>query len=153
LQYQKEKERSFMRFGFSGSRSLSKNFTPLVASVLASLPEDAEVLVGNAKGLDELVRSLCPAAKVFYPAFPGRGGLAARSAALVKACDVLFVFVSSPCPEGVQPSRSFSGKGSGSWGSAALAAGLGKKLKVFWCADSKPVFPAWVGEIQNQINF
>lgn len=131
-----------MRVGFSGSRSLPSSFLPLVAKVLSSLPEGAEVLVGDAKGLDSLVRSLCPQARVFSPRFPRRGGFAARSAELVRESDILFV--SSPCPDGVRPSRSFRGCGSGSWGSAALAAGLGKPVQVFWCGEGQAVFPSWL---------
>lgn len=142
-----------MRVGFSGSRALAESWRPLVASVLASLPVGAEVLVGDAKGLDAFVRELCPSARVFSPLFAGRGALAARSAAMVKEVDVLFVFVSSPCPAGVKPSRSFRGCGSGSWGSAALAAGLGKPVRVFWCGSGPAVLPAWAAAHQNTIQF
>lgn len=75
------------------------------------------------------------------PAVPLAGRLASRSAALVSAVAVSgagrgFVgFVSSTCPVGLVPSASpsvcFSGHGSGSWGSLALAAGLGLPIVVF----------------------
>ncbi len=75
------------------------------------------------------------------PAVPFAGRLASRSAALVSAVAASGVgrgfvgFVSSPCPAGLGPSFSpsacFSGPGSGSWGSLALAIGLGLPVVVF----------------------
>jgi len=147
-----------MRFGFSGSRSLPASFSALVSSVVSGLPAGAPAGVGDARGADELVRAACPAAVVFSPSFAGRGGFAARSAALVRwvaaggAGSCFFVFVSSPCPPEVRPSRSFRGCGSGSWGSAALAFGLGLPVRVFWCGPGPaPAFPAWAESFQENL--
>lgn len=80
---------------------------------------------------------------------PLRARLAARSAALVSAVAAsggsLVVFAGGPCPAGVVPSRAWPGGGSGSWASAALAAGLAVPLSVFWCAAGPAVLPAWPG--------
>ena len=76
------------------------------------------------------------------PAVPLVGRLAGRSAALVSAVAAssgpgcgLVAFVSSKCPPHLRPSRSpavaFSGHGSGSWGSLALAVGLSLPVVVF----------------------
>lgn len=75
------------------------------------------------------------------PSIPLAGRLASRSAALVATVAASgegrgFVgFVSSPCPSGLVPSSSplacFSGAGSGSWASLALASGLGLPVVVF----------------------
>ena len=75
------------------------------------------------------------------PAVPLSGRLAGRSVALVSAMAASgsgrgFVgFVSSPCLPGLVPSAfvsvCFSGHGSGSWASLALAAGLGLPVVVF----------------------
>jgi len=138
-----------MRCGFSGSRRLRS--APFLPGLLASLPEAAEKGVGDAEGFDALVRALCPEALEFRPRFAGRGAFAARSAELVRwvaeggegSC--FFVAVDRECPVGVRPSRSFAGKGSGSWGSAAYARGRGLRVFVFWCGEgSAPAFPAWV---------
>ena len=77
---------------------------------------------------------------------------ARRSSALVSAVAASgpgagFVgLVSSPCPAGLLPSasssRCFAGFGSGSWASAALAAGLGLPVVVFWFGPGAPVLPA-----------
>jgi hypothetical protein len=46
-------------------------------------------------------------------------------------------------PPGVVPSRSFCGGGSGSWGSAALALGTGRRVLLWLSAGASP--PAWTG--------
>lgn len=124
---------SFPAFGFSGSRSI----VPAVCGVLAArVPAGASVFVGCAGGVDEFFRSAFPGAVVFSPSFAGRGGFAARSAACVQAVGAaggLWVsFPSGPCPVGLVPcSRWAPAGGSGSWGSLALAVGLGVPSLVF----------------------
>ncbi len=128
--------------GFSGSRSLSASaggvVGPLVASVAASGRGEA---VGCASGLDQLVRLACPSAVVFRAASRRPAALVARSVSLVRAVAAsgsgcgLVVFPGCACPAGLLPSsvpsRCFCGLGSGSWASAALAAGLGVPVVVF----------------------
>lgn len=128
--------------GFSGSRSLpasaGRSVSALVASVLAS---GRGVAVGCAPGLDSLVRSACPSAVVFRVAGSDRGAFAARSVACVRAVAASgsgagwVSFPGALCPDGLVPSSTqsacFCGLGSGSWASAALAAGLGVPLVVF----------------------
>ena len=75
------------------------------------------------------------------PGVPLAGRLAGRSVALVlvvagSGAGRGFVgFVTSPCPSGLvssaSPSACFSGHGSGSWGSLALASGCGLPVVVF----------------------
>jgi hypothetical protein len=89
------------------------------------------------------------------PAVPLAGRLASRSSALVSAVAASgagrgFVgFVSSPCPAGLgplsSPSACFSGSGSGSWASFALAAGLGLPVVVFPVGLPASALPAWAG--------
>lgn len=89
------------------------------------------------------------------PAVPLAGRLAGRSAALVSAIASsgpgagLVGFVSFPCPPDVlpssSPSRCFSGAGSGSWASLALAAGLGVPIVVFPVGLPASALPAWAG--------
>lgn len=130
--------------GFSGSRSLpasaGRPVSALVASVLAS---GRGVAVGCAPGLDSLVQSACPSAEVFRVSSfgSGRGAFAARSVACVRAVAASgsgagwVSFPGALCPGGLVPSSvqsaCFCGLGSGSWASAALAAGLGIPLVVF----------------------
>ncbi len=125
--------------GFSGSRAPSVASVRALRSVLPTLPSDVSVVVGCASGIDAVVRAACPGARVFRAAGFGRGALAARSVACVRAVAVAGgLWVSLPdtaCPAGLRPSSSpsacFAGYGSGSWASLALALGLGARCCVF----------------------
>lgn len=144
--------------GFSGSRRLPPPFAPVVSGVVASvLAGGRSVAVGCAAGADAFVRAAAPSAAVFSAsAFgSGRSAFARRSVALVRAVSVggpgsgLVVFPAAPCPAGLVPSaRSsacFCGLGSGSWASAAFAAGLGLPVLVFPCGFSAlPPWGTWV---------
>lgn len=131
--------------GFSGARRPSAPTVAAVRRALAHLSEAARVMVGCADGVDALVRAAIPAARlrVFSVAAggfgSGRGALAARSIACVRAvavADGLWVsFPDVACPAGLRPSSSaaacFAGYGSGSWASLALAIGWQTRALVF----------------------
>lgn len=156
----------FSAFGFSGSRSLSGvlPFTAL-SSAVAAVPAGSRVFVGCAPGVDAYVRQCFPSAEVFSVASgrwgSGRGAFAARSIACVRACSAaggLWVsFPGSVCPVGLFPSasssRCFSGRGSGSWSSAAFALGSGVACLVFapagvpsgWGLSPVPGCAGWFG--------
>ena len=134
--------------GFSGSRSV---VPPVLSSVLPLVPSSAAVLVGCARGVDAAVRSSLSArcrVRVFRASSfgSGRASFARRSAALVRslsACrGVLVCFPGRACPAGVRPSSVFRGFGSGSWGSAALAVGLGVRV-CLWLPSGLSVPAAW----------
>ena len=143
--------------GFSGGRRLSPAFRPLVSGVVAKvLAAGRGVAVGCAAGADGFVRGAAPAAVVFSVAAfgSGRSAFARRSAALVRSVAAggpgsgLVAFPAAPCPPGLVPSASvsacFCGLGSGSWASAAFAAGLGLPVVVFPCGFSAlPPWGAW----------
>lgn len=138
---------------FSGSRSLPVSAAPLVAAVVRSvLAAGRSVAVGCAAGADRYVRSAAPAAAVFRAADRSPAALAARSAACVRSAmgsgpGAGFVcFPSSPCPVGLSPAPRWpSGFGSGTWASAALAAGLGLPVVVFGEASWLPAaWGSWV---------
>ncbi len=145
--------------GFSGSRSPSPAAVSALRSVFSSVRSGGvRVCVGCASGVDRLVRSAfagSPSLLVFSassPRFGGGGGfraaLARRSAACVRSVarggrGLLVVVPSGACPSGVRPSPRFRGCGSGSWGSAALAAGLGRRVVVWLPSGVAP--PAWSG--------
>jgi hypothetical protein len=126
---------------FSGSRSVVPS---VLAPVLALVSPRAFVAVGCASGVDAAVRSGLEGACVFraasFSASSWSARLALRSAAVVRAGSgrspsLVVVFPSSVCPRGLAPSpvvsACFAGFGSGSWASAAFAAGLGVPLLVF----------------------
>jgi len=132
-------------FAMSGYRNLSVAYRPCVESIVASVVKSGGTVgVGCASGFDYFVRSA--------PAFgPGVGSvfraensvsysLVKRSVALVQAAAAspqsgFIGWPNCPCPDKVFPSRSalkcFCGRGSGTWASAALAAGFGLPVYIF----------------------
>lgn len=140
---------SYPLVGFSGSRAPSAQLAGACTRILGAMPP-APVAVGCATGVDQLVRAAFPQARVFRAVGAHPGALAARSAQLVRqlaaAGGCLLVFPSGPCPAAVRVSSSFRGHGSGSWGSCALALGLG--IPIFVCA-MVPVasWQAWAGPL------
>lgn len=143
--------------GFCGSRALPSSFAPLVGGLVRSvLAGGLGVSVGCAAGADQLVRSACPGAAVFRASGRGARSLVLRSVAFVRSLARsgpvrgLVVLPGCACPGGLLPcsvpSRCFCGLGSGSWASAALAAGLGVPVLVFGVPPSflPPSWGAWV---------
>lgn len=139
---------SFSSVAFSGSRLAGSS---AAASCRAFLPLlsgfGGSVDVGCASGVDSLVRSAFPSASVFRVQPPlSRAAFAARSARLVQwvasASGLLVAFPLGACPAAVRPSVSFAGFGSGSWGSVALALGLGCPVLVVLPAALGSAFPA-----------
>jgi len=143
---------------FSGSRSPSPAAVAALSSLLPFVPSvGCRVSVGCARGVDTVVREFFTGSKsllVFSAKSPrfaragAVGALALRSAACVRsvaagARGLLVVLPSGACPSAVRPSRSFRGHGSGSWGSAALAAGLGRRVVVCLAPGVTP--PVWAG--------
>lgn len=135
--------------GFSGSRAPSTPLATACSQVLSTMPS-IPLAVGCASGIDQLVRQAFPQARVFTAASPHPGALAARSAQLVRfiaaSGGCLLVFPAGPCPGAVRVSSSFQGYGSGSWGTCAMALGLG--LPVLVCT-LVPVasWQAWAGPL------
>ncbi len=132
---------SFPSVAFSGSRVVGSSASVSCGSFLPVLGSfSGSVAVGCASGVDSLVRSAFPSASVFSVQQFAVGGrvcrasFARRSSALVSWCassgGLLVAFPLGACPSAVAPSASFSGCGSGSWGSVALAVGLGCSVLV-----------------------
>lgn len=139
---------SFPVVGFSGSRrgdSSAAVAARAFARSLSSSSFSGSVVVGCARGVDAVVREVFSGASVFKAKGPKSFQLAARSAAMVSSvrdhCGVLVAFPLGACPLEVTPSRSFRGCGSGTWGSVALALGLGSPVLVFVAGLSES-FPA-----------
>jgi hypothetical protein len=138
---------------FSGSRSLSGAGLAALTSLFAFVPADCHVVVGCADGADLAVRRvfvgsrLCLFSVASGRFGAGRGAFARRSVAIVEAVPVGGLLVVVPGsispPPGVLPSRSFRGGGSGSWGSAALALGTGRRVLLWLPVGAVP--PVWAG--------
>jgi hypothetical protein len=112
------------RHAFGGAYSSCSAFLPLLANY------SGVVGVGCASGIDAAVRSSFSAALIFKVQPPlNRGAFAKRSQRMVNWLaaknGLLIAFPSTACPLQVQPSSTFAGYGSGTWGSIALALGLG----------------------------
>jgi hypothetical protein len=135
---------SFPSVSFTGSRVVGSSAVSSCRSFLPVLGGfSGSVSVGCASGVDSLVRSFFPCCSVFSVSSflvssagslhrggrVSRASFALRSSALVHSCassgGLLVAFPLGACPAGVAVSSSFRGCGSGSWGSVALAVGLG----------------------------
>jgi len=127
----------FDRVGFSGSRHVGSSGYVGAESVLPYLSGyTGNVGVGCARGVDALVRAHFIHARIFSVRWPlSCAAFAQRSARLVgwvaDGGGLFIVFPSVACPAGVVPSVRFRGYGSGSWGAAALAVGLGCSVLIF----------------------
>ena len=150
--------RSLRSIGFSGSRSPSPAAVLALESLLPLVPvQSCRVSVGCQRGVDALVRTYfrsSPSLLVFKAADAarfgsGRSAFARRSVACVRSVakgerGLLVALPSSPsCPAGVSPGRRFFGAGSGTFGSAALALGLGRRVLLWLPSGTLP--PSWAG--------
>lgn len=132
---------------FSGSRSCLRA-SSLASSLARALPSHTAVFVGCAAGSDAAVRFVrrgSDGLRVFSAVGHGAAALVGRSVALVRslvglpgAC--LFCLPLGACPPSCVPAPVWRGSGSGSWGSAALAAWLGVPVVLFGVAA-----PPWGG--------
>lgn len=138
--------------GFSGSRVCSPEMADALDFMARWVSSSSKVYVGCARGVDEWVRGVWPEARVFSVSemgFAGRGAFAARSISFVDAVAAAGgVLVSVPAlgsrpVAGLVPSsrssRTFSGGGSGSWGTLAYAIGRGVPCFVFLGTSVAPV--------------
>lgn len=148
---------SFPLVAFSGSRASGSSASVSAGAFLPVLGGFSGVVgVGCASGVDSLVRSAFPSARVFSVSSflvggrVSRASFALRSSALVSWCvsggGLLVAFPLGACPVGVAVSSSFRGCGSGSWGSVALALGLGGSVLVVSPAS---VSSAWFGSLAS----
>ncbi|MFW6333378.1 MAG: hypothetical protein ACOC23_08775 [Thermodesulfobacteriota bacterium] len=148
----------FSVFGFTGSRSLPVEEKKQIFKIARfAYRFGVRALVGCAPGSDAAVRTAHPAAEVFRVSSGvwggGSGAYARRSIAMVihLAGLDLPVMVGAPgraCPRGLVPSSDswacFSGRGSGSWASLALAVGF--KVPVIVIGLGPGDLPAWPGQ-------
>jgi hypothetical protein len=145
---------------FAGSRALPAHWQPVIDQIVRStLASGRLVAVGCAPGADAMVAAAAPDALLYRAddyrvrGLPSAAALAARSTAVVRAALAsgrgagFVMFVYRPCPAGLvpaaEPSRCFRGLGSGSWASAALAAGLGLPVIVFTSSELPPTWGRW----------
>ena len=148
---------SFPCVAFSGSRVGSSSASVSCRAFLPVLGGfSGSVGVGCASGVDATVRAAFGSASVFRVSSflvggrVARASFALRSSALVSWCasrgGLLVAFPLGACPVGVAVSSSFRGCGSGSWGSVALALGLGCSVLV---VSPVGVSSVWFGALAS----
>lgn len=120
--------------GFSGSRSPSPESVRVCGWASAHCATAAAV--GDARGIDAVARQKLPQAEVFRVENHNRSGFALRSIRCIERVSaragLWCFFPAAACPAGLVPTSksrlAFSGRGSGTWASAAYAAGVGCSL-------------------------
>lgn len=136
-----------MDVAFTGSRQITPAQRRIVELQLSELPR-AKYHVGDARGVDLVVRQSLKQCQVYQAEGRQPWQLAQRSAQMVRAIAnspnaKLIAFPNKPCPEGVKPLQSFSGKGSGTWGTIALAKYHGLAIEVVPLTDGWKL-PDWL---------
>jgi hypothetical protein len=106
--------------------------------------------IGDADGLDALARQTAQNGTQTDHNTEGnqRWQLAARSTAMIKAIasanGTLHAWANKPAPVGLKPCKSWkNAQGSGTWGTVALAVGLGVKVELHWLGQER-VKPDWL---------
>ena len=137
-----------IQIAFTGSRKLEPSQTRIIEERIEELKKGiAQYHVGDARGVDAVVRNSLRC-QVYQAEGRQPWQLAQRSAQMVRAIAnspnaKLIAFPNKPCPEGVKPSKSFSGKGSGTWGTVALAKYHGLAIEVVPLTDGWEL-PDWL---------
>jgi len=120
--------------GFSGSRKLTPRQRDQVLAELATITIPAKQWhVGDADGLDALVREYNPKVTVHLIDGKQRWHFAQRSQRLIDTIGeggVLYAFPNKPCPEKCTPAKPFCGHGSGTWGTVAYAKKKGLDIEL-----------------------
>ena len=125
---------------YTGSRKISYEQGLKIEKTLSEMA-GLTFHVGDAPGVDSVVRYYLEGVGLPVKVYQAEGKqpwqLAQRSKAMVDGCAALsnaklIAFPNKPCPKGVKPSKNFSGKGSGTWGTIAYAWGLGMDVEICW---------------------
>jgi hypothetical protein len=105
--------------------------------------------IGDAEGVDKTARDWVTGGQTHYNTEGmQKWQLAARSTKLVKALaakgGTLHAWANKLAPVGLKPSRCWKcASGSGTWGTMALAVGLGVKVELHWLGEER-VKPDWL---------
>lgn len=123
---------------FTGPRKLTYAEACKIGQTLTNLKGET-YHVGDAPGADAVVRDMVERGKrrVYETEGKKPWQLAQRSKLMVDECAKLgnaklIAYPNKPCPEGVKPTKNFSGKGSGTWGTIAYAKYLGVEIELHW---------------------
>ncbi|MFP5273783.1 hypothetical protein [Coleofasciculus sp.] len=147
-----------MHIAFTGSRQITPAQREIIEHHLAGICDKTiSYHVGDANGVDSVVRDKLHSQKLTVYRAEGHQPwqLAQRSKRMVQAIAnsnaKLIAFPNKPCPKGVKPLQSFSGKGSGTWGTVALAKYHGLAIEVVPLVDGLTL-PDWLTQPDKQLS-
>ena len=142
-----------MDIAFTGTRKLINNQNKIVWGRLEQLLElNSNWFVGEALGVDAVVRLAANRYNnpltVFEVQGKQRYAFAQRSKRMIDAIapsknKKLIAFANKNCPKGCKPSKSPSGKGSGTWLTIAYAYHLNIDVEIIFLEDSLEL-PCWL---------
>ncbi len=139
-----------MNICFSGARKLTPTQRDRAQAILTTITIPSQQWhVGDAAGLDALVRDYNPEATVHRIQGNQSWHFAERSQRMIDAVGaggVVYAFPNKPCPPQCSPNQPFSGHGSGTWGTIAYAKKKGLEVELHpLTANAKT--PDWLGQL------
>jgi hypothetical protein len=136
--------------GVTGARKLTNDEIDQVKYELWELDRNGTHWhIGDADGVDKTARDWVTGEQTHYNTKGmQKWQLAARSTKLVKALaangGTLHAWANKLAPEGLKPSKCWKcASGSGTWGTVALAVGLGVRVELHWLGEER-VKPDWL---------
>jgi hypothetical protein len=137
--------------GVTGARKLTKQETEQMSAELWELDRHGTHWhIGDADGADKMARETVKnGTQTHYKADGWQvWQLAARSTKLVKKLaenhGTLHAWANKLPPDGLKPGKTWkSASGSGTWGTVALAVGLGVPVELHWLGDERDK-PIWL---------
>ena len=128
------------KIAFTGSRRVTEAQSKQVWQRLLKLPRDCQWHVGDADGVDRLVRTFAQEFQIDLVVHRVTGyerwAFAERSQRMIKAIadspeSLLIAFPNKPCPDKCRPAKSFNGHRSGTWGTISFAKHKGLDIDIF----------------------
>jgi hypothetical protein len=137
--------------GVTGARKLTTEQEEQIKYELWELDHAGnEWHIGDAAGVDELARNWVVNGKLNIYEVNGseKWHYAERSTRMVKAIasagGTLHAWANKPAPQGLKPAKNWkTANGSGTWGTIALAKGLGVTVELHWLVDGLEA-PDWI---------
>ena len=137
--------------GVTGARKLTTEQVEQVKYEVWELDHAGnEWHIGDAAGVDEVARNWVVNGELNIYEVTGseKWNYAERSTRMVKAIaaagGTLHAWANKPAPTGLKPAKNWKGaNGSGTWGTVALAKGLGVSVELHWLVDGLEA-PEWL---------
>jgi hypothetical protein len=141
-----------MNLGFTGTRRVSHTQEQQARTALVEIKQQhpgAIWHVGDAPGLDALVRATNPEAVIYIAQGRKAWELQQRSRKMVEAIGsgILYAFPNKLCPPELSPNHCDRWFGSGTWGTVAYAVSLGVSVAIVPLVENLEL-PAWTTQQQ-----